>query len=382
MPSLRFYAIAFSALLFFVFFILSLYYNYSLKTSLDKTTHELEAKSRALAEAETNMSRLNGKLAERDAQLSILKRDMESLSSEYNRTKEELSVCESELFAAKREINETKSRLTETKSEFQNLLAELLGIEESVNSSIQWFRDNSVFTPSMQSLRTSISSRCVQDSKLNLACIPYVLEKYRNFRYVSEEPDRLYPLEEMLNRGGDCEDFSLLLKAFLNTMKQSGANLKVEAWKEDPHSTYTIYETDVGYVYYDNAIPHSLGYLNSIYPIVICYTTVYAPPISEGHCIVALAEKEPSSVQQLYGLEGAETFEPQTGEYKGRIGWDFFICHEGDRECERTINGITFVITNSDLFTFTDGEWKSYSMYQDRLVALEERLRRALEGED
>ena len=73
-------------------------------------------------------------------------------------------------------------------------------------------------------------------------------------------------------------------------------------------------------------------------------------------------------------LSGAETFEPQNGEYLGEVGINFQLCKDGDTECWSRIGNIPFVISDSDLYEFSNGIWKSYAFYQQNLSGLMQRI--------
>ncbi|HNT60603.1 MAG TPA: hypothetical protein PKJ97_01340, partial [Candidatus Bilamarchaeaceae archaeon] len=74
-------------------------------------------------------------------------------------------------------------------------------------------------------------------------------------------------------------------------------------------------------------------------------------------------------------LGGAETFEPQTGEYKGRIGADYYLCRDGERECGKRPGEIVFIIADNDLYHFEDGKWIGYQLYGERAEDLARRIR-------
>jgi hypothetical protein len=228
---------------------------------------------------------------------------------------------------------------------------------------------------------SKVENSCVKAGKVNLGCINYLMEEDLEFEYISETPDRLYSLEDMLNKknGGDCEDYALLLKAILSEIKNKNRSLEVEAWSPIADEEYIIYEKGDKYWYLE-AYGVEIGDLSETTPYVICYTTGRDEFGLTGHCIVALSNSEITSISNVENLDGAKVFEPQSGLYMGNVGKNraFELCKEGDTECEMQPRSIHFIIANDDLYQFVDGEWKSYHQYYDSAEILEERASESL----
>ena len=348
--------------------------NIFIGNELSATKTNLEERNAQLGEANAEIESLNGTLIRTEAELELTQDELENTSNELHLTRMDLNETSEELEDTRDELRETQGSLEEAMEEFVQLRDEVVGIEESVNSSIQWFRDNSVLPRSMNHFFWESDAGCRDGSTLKLACISFLMEKELAFTYKSEYPDQLLSIDQMINKpGGDCEDFSLFLKAYLNRLKATPADRELEAWDESGHR-YVIFEEEDGTNWYVWGSGHPLGSLQDLNPYAICFTTRYEAETFEGHCIVALSEKEITSVEDMQNLNGAETFEPQNGQYEGMVGGQYQVCQEGDTLCDRVPGSIIFVIADDDLYQFIDGEWVSYELYGEKASELEQKI--------
>ncbi len=359
------------ALLFLLsaFSLYLLWQNAALNDALEEIWNELNTTAFRLNESRADISRQSREIEVKNAEIRQTRQTLDNALSELNTTKNELATRNQELVETKKKLDETSwllnkttQVLNETKGEFLQLKADIVALEESVNSSIQWFRDNSLLPPEFDNILPSATVNCVREDAINLGCIPYFLRTKRGFDYKFESQDRLYSISEMILRGGgDCEDYSLLLKALLNSFKKTGNNYMLTGWSSGT-GEFRIYETQYGYKYYPNAVAHQFGYLQDFNSYMICYITGFNGSVLEGHCIVALSEKNITSPDSLGLLNGAETFEPQNGRYTGKIGSDFIMCVPG-YACGKTPGNIVMVVSDYDLYAFHKDEWKSYQLY-------------------
>jgi hypothetical protein len=281
-------------------------------------------------------------------------------------------------------LENTSATLSQREEEMANLTSQIDSVKNSVetlnsniNDSMKWFRDNSIMPLSLSQDYSSLKSDCVlkdgNDVTVNLGCAPNTMKNAFGFNYRSDlTRDRLYSLDEMVaNSGGDCADFSLFLKAFLASVKKdysSSDSINIIGWENDPGSGNWFYITPKKQWGYKDAKAHDFGNLKDLTPYMVCYITEFdeANNTKIGHCIVALSSLDKiSGYTDLYNLEGSELFEPQTGEYMGKVGGNITICREGDKECENAPESAMMVITGSDLYNFADSEWSSYGMDQD-----------------
>lgn len=342
------------------------------------------ALSSMLSSANSNITTLQGansgleaKVAVQQEEIALTRKTLQETLANLNSTRSELSNKESELGNLTRNMNEVKKQFIE-------IQGEVLGVSQSINESIQWFKDNSAM-PALGSFNNSLSNLwyegfidgaqrdCIFPSAsgntLNLACLNFLSGRSLSFKYKIESPDRLYSVKEMIeNEGGDCEDFSLFTKALLNTIRAGSysKDLVLEAWIPSSGYKYTVLESGKEKWYIDNAQGVLLGQLNKLHPYVMCYTVTEF----EGHCIVALSKSAIKSISDISGLSSAYTFEPQDGEYMGIIGKDFHVCKNGEDYCGGSSNDITFIISEDDLYEFKGGEWTSYGYYSSSVASL------------
>ena len=335
----------------FLIIIFLTYQSITLGSELSERTKQLNQTETQLNQANKNIENLESNLAETESELEETQNTLYSTNEELNETKSKLENTEGELNITKTQLSETINILNETIDEIIILKEEIVEIEDSINSSIQWFQDNSELPDSLDFFITRINSKCVESNKLNLGCVAYIMEDKLHFTYKPEIPDRLYSIDEMYAKmGGDCEDYSLFVKAALNSLRGSGRNLRLEAW-DYSNDKYIVYETDETQ-YYVPGEGIVLGRLNDVYPYVLCYTTHSDGVNIWGHCIVVLSENEIESVDKLNELNGAEAFEPQNGMYMGEVGRTFYICKEGEEYCDKNTNSVILIIGDDDIFRF------------------------------
>jgi len=357
--------------------------NSSLKTRLAERDSQLGLAQAGLNASLAENARINYELEGIKYEFARTNASYHEALDALNQTRKQLTYTEMRLYETEHELEGSRTELAETHSQLENLLEEVYSLEDSINSSIQWFRDNSVPPSSTHLFMLKVENSCVTGGKVNLGCINYLMEEDLEFKYISETPDRLYSLDDMLNlkSGGDCEDYSLLLKAIPSEIKEKNRSLEVEAWSPLEGEEYIIYEKGDKYWYLE-AYGVELGDLSETAPYVICYNTGMDEIGLTGHCIVALSNEEINSVSEVENLNGAKAFEPQSGLYMGNVGKNraFEVCEEGDFGCETELRSIYFIIANDDLYQFLGGEWKSYNLYYSSAETLEGRLSGALSG--
>ena len=362
------------ALALFLLAVYLIYYSLSLGNELASTLAGLSAAESKINETQIENFNLKEEIQKLTAQLNEKTVNLSKLGAKLDATEKLLYKKESELNSTKKKLSDVSLNLEETKKEFSQLSEEVIGVEKTLNESIQWFKDNAEL-PAVgtmgnelkdlwyEGFLSNVKTDCINNdgqNKLNLACVSFTMEKTLSFKYISEDPDRLFSLKEIINKdGGDCEDYSLFLKALINTLKKEKTNgwTSIEAWKSDPGYNYQI----SGKWYYKDVSGVQLEYLGNANPYVICY------PMTElqGHCIVALSDKKVTGVEDIGNLEGAYAFEPQNGAYMGKIGTDFHLCTKGERECENKGGSIIVVIGDKDLYQFKNRRWTSYEFYKN-----------------
>lgn len=333
----------------------------------EKKANDLQKENQELQQQVTDTQ---AELQEKEGLLNLTKYELYDTQTKLKTTNEELNET-------KDELNQLFGNLEDTKKEFSTLKIEVSNMQKTLNDSVDWFKDNSEL-PALNSfdgyLRnvwyegflTNVERSCtnVDDNKdvLNLACISYYMGKSLSFKYTNDEKDELYSIKEMIQReGGDCEDFSLFMKAIINHMEETTPGLRVEAWASSYGNTYQVYGNSktAEFGWYDHATAWDMGEIKLLTPYVICYTITP----EYGHCVVALSDKKITSETQVNQLKNAKLFEPQNGQYIGRIGESLDLCVNGELNCDDIANSIWIIITDDDNYQFTEGKWKGYHTY-------------------
>jgi archaellum component FlaC len=322
----------------------------------------------AEAELKSQIELLTRQVNQKDAEISNLTVSLDQKEMQLSSVSERLDETEHELNQTKTELASKETRLEEAEEHFQELKDEIKEVESSLDETLQWLQDNSHMSAQTEYFIEYSDRKCVDGNDLNLACVAMFMDMHLDFVYVDEPNDKLNSIDEMIAKGGgDCEDFSLFLKALLNDYQ---ANANLLTWEEGT-GKFIIHSTSTKQWFYEDAEPLNLGKLKNYYPAVFCYVTSYTTYRLEGHCIVALPVKEITSRAELHYLDGAETFEPQTGEYMGTIGKEFKFC---EQDCGTVPGDSIIVITDSDIYQMIDGRWESIEEQKEKLDELKQSL--------
>lgn len=353
--------------------------NASLTGSLADARASLNKTKAEKAGLEATLIRTQGSLMDREQQVTDLSSRLGGTELELNETQATLAQREEELQEARNLSQQKEEQLAGLRDEFRALESDIRETQETINESIQWFRDNSEMPPDLRGFSDSVTGDCREGSGYNLACFAFILERDDNFRYLNETTDRLYSLEEIVQRsGGDCEDYSLLLAAMLRSLAKEDPDEELVAWTPSPGEKFTVYERGTRTWYYDGHAVE-LGALGSVYPYPICYLTDVSGDTPIGHCIVALSTKKAGDAGGLAGLDNARAFEPQNGEYMGRVGTTFHLCADGEMDCAHE-GDIIMVMGEDDLYEFGDGRWDSLEIQGGKAGEMLAKVSEAMEA--
>lgn len=313
---------------------------------------------------ETENNILNGTLiltqedlAEEQELSSSLDAELEATEQQLNQTESSLEQCEEDLESESSELEVCLSRneelgefLNETRTELELLGENLDAFEAQIKQSMAWFTENSNLDVFPASLKYQVD-KCTSNTEINSACIPIVMKEEKDWAYKVDEGDELQSLESIsLNKGGDCEDWSLYFKAAYNYLKEDGRPERYLVSAVPGTGDFQIY----GSHYYADAESKEVGTTyDNVY--IICY---------DSHCIVAISDAEIKNSSDVYKLRGAPAIEPQNGQYMFTIGGTLApdIC--SPEECEYT--DIWTIITDDDIYDFHyNWNWVGYSDYYE-----------------
>lgn len=327
------------------------------------------------------ISYLNGSLTDTQNELEAEKQTSASLREELeateqllNDTNASLQECDSELDGKTHELSVCLTRNDElsefldvTQEKLELLGTELSSFEEQISQSMSWFKENSNIEVYPASLKYQVD-KCTSNTEINAACIPIVMKEEKGWDYKIDEGDDLQSLEEIsLNKGGDCEDWSLYFKAAYNYLKEEDRSERYIVSAVPGTGDFEIY----GPHYYAEAESKEVGTTED-YVYVICY---------DSHCIVAISDVEIKNSSDIYKLRGAPAIEPQNGQYMFTIGDPLApdICSPDTcGDMTYAPYDIWMIITDDDIYDFHyNSAWVGYSdyyrianYYQERVEAM------------
>ena len=342
---------------------------------------------------------LSAKQAGSEMKLQQLSEEHNQLSGSYTRLSQQLDAEKENVSASAAKISQLLSQLAEKEKQLAEsrvnleqqqqkvaaIYSDLSALETSINASMSWFKGNAALPESygtqLETFKRRMYEDCVDKSELNLACLSYLMENTAfsiHYRTDSEKgrDDFLQSVKQTIDSGwGDCEDYSLIFKAELNTIKAAHPGLAPIAFTGGGTGDFRVYPKESipvseseSYWYVPNAAKVQLGTLDSLYPYVICFRQ----NSQNGHCTVALSENRIGSSDELGKLYGAQVFEPQTGQYLGTVGTEYSVCSSND--CLYELRAIMLVISDDDLYKFEGGEWVGYRDYSARVAQEKEAL--------
>ncbi|MCI0503899.1 hypothetical protein L0Y65_04260 [Candidatus Micrarchaeota archaeon] len=366
--------LAIGTIAFLALFLQSSSENKNLRAELAATKANLSSAQYALGMREDELERKNGDIGRQQEQIGNLSLALAGRLSDIEELRERLNESEAEL-------EKTKNTLAEAEEDIARIREEAIAMDGQISESIQWFRDNSALPSTLKTDRfmNKVEKNCEKDDTLNLACVSYLMEEELGFVYKDDPTgDRLYSIDEIIARkGGDCEDYSLFFKAFLNGIRQE--DLGIEAFTAGA-GKYVVYE-DAGegrYWYYEDSEGVAIGNAENSNPYSVCYFFETQGATRIGHCLIMLTNRTIDSPDDITNanLAGSALFEPQDGRYMGGIGEEFTVCEDGDSSCGMRDYALAFIITDADLYHFSEGKWNYYEGRKEELGALLESLER------
>ncbi len=328
----------------------------------------------------TKLSELEYTKAKCQTNLHILQHELEQTSNELTHTKSELANktveiegLEGQLAQVRREAARAGSESEQLSQELKNALNQTQAVLGAIDKIRSWISTNAEINNKNS---TWAIDRCRQGNSFNLACLVFKLGRRYGIKYAADKGDKLEGIYEFLKSGkGDCEDFSMLIKAFLNGVKKERPDLRVLAWKQGT-GRFVVYRNDDGsYWYYDNAESIELGKLRGLKPAMVCYGI----NDSVGHCVVALMDK---NITDPGSIIGAHVIEPQTGEYLGTIGNSSISgLNRGPCTNEEYPICVYYIITDDDAWIYSvnsNARWYSLKDVEENLEKVAEQAQNTL----
>ncbi|MEM4332366.1 MAG: hypothetical protein QW500_03750 [Candidatus Micrarchaeia archaeon] len=264
-------------------------------------------------------------------------------------------------------FSEFKAKYIDLKDRYSNLLgySETLkkGLDEfesSLMSKWQWIKGNAVIQPKdMSRISGPLDSYCGPDIKI--PCIAAVLQLKEGFGYISDYGDQIKSVSDFINdKGGDCEDWSLFMKSYINSQRDGKM---IRAFATGGDDDYEIFQDGSDIYYYSNARDVKIGKKGTLECIVICHDMG-----DYGHCVLAFASRE-ANVSIFDRINGAQAVEPQNGQLIGEVERDDNDSSKFYLKVSKTTYKlpIYILVTDNDLYLYDDGVWSSYGSQFEKL---------------
>jgi len=281
-----------------------------------------------------------------------------------------------------------QERNAELTGEIQTTVTDLREFETHIQESMAWFQRNATFegNPQYSSLNRDIEQNCLSIAsnrcQINLSCLSWRNNVY-GFRYipdetVSERSDYLHDLDAIYkNRGGDCEDYSLLVNAQIRHLKSqcqaaNATNVQYISSEDAPgerhyvNSGQTVYLPDKKETLLPATHQHHHivcgSFPRHIFPDQISQTDA----ASFGHCLLGFSDRPlNTATDSKTFLENAILVEPQNGSLIANRPRDVGLEILTDAFPTSTTY-LFLLISDRDLYTFNayDNQYQWYG-YQD-----------------
>ena len=300
-----------------------------------------------------------------------LKSNIQTLEENFKFLQKNYDILTNENQKIKDENKLLKQESTLINSEMKNVQIELSKAEDKLNEfqitvqdSIQWFKQNiNIENYEDYDLIKEELNQCIHyqnGCRIDLLCL-HSINKNNGFRYkldeeTSKKVDFLQDLKQIFNnKGGDCEDISLLFRAEYNYLLNQCLR------------NYSRNEI----------IPYTRNIeINKTYMYIVCGTWDPKETVTgwAGHCMVALSKAPIISTGDVYSsIKTSTLIEPQNGQFEGHMDDTDTIHIFPDGQPPNTLHYIYFVITDDDLkifYAYSD-EVKWFG-YQDFMIYIDD----------
>ena len=344
-----------------------------------------------------------------------LKKEIEVLKLRINEKEEQLKGLGNNLKEVEKEkrtiegeaerLETEKDKLSENydslRVEAYNILSEVEIFEGRIIDSLEWFNTNSNVDNILDysGVQTDLHKSCIhlenRECQIKLSCIPFINEEKNGFGYLNDTDsgkDFMQDLKSIYeNKGGDCEDISLLTNAEINYLKD-----ECNRQKEDyQHLVFIGYEEAKGQKHFlenheEYFIKDTKDYKFELkHHYIVCgnlplkpWETKTIPKESwliGGHCLLAFSDIAlETGIKE--SMNQALLIEPQTGEIMFDMRRNKVIQIPEDEYVEGSFIYLIFDEDNMYLFDLFGQEykWVSYSELLSRLVESKISLKQVL----
>jgi hypothetical protein len=265
------------------------------------------------------------------------------LEENYNILSEDYNALEVEYNSLKEENTQLREEQIQTGQEVEATLAKIEEFDQKIEEDMAWFRDNNNIKGKYRGPTKELTLRddCVEYSQdeclIKLACLPlfslhiWDIEYGEDIKLYGKE-DRLQSLTELIeNKVGDCEDYSLLITAEINYLKEvcldKGYSLNEIFFEGIVEGNRNYFITPSWY--YEDAEAYVLpkDYVHA-YPV--CGTWL-EDGTEFGHCVTAITNTKVRSSSDIdYALGNSILVESSNGWLAPVAEWLYIIILEDD----------------------------------------------------
>ncbi len=308
-----------------------------------------------------------------------LKQEYDTLQVFQNTLKLNYDLLEDNCDQLKRENSELKENMSALNVKMQEIVVEidkavdqLNDFETTVRVSMDWFKNNNNINNfgKYAEIKEELKNQCLElaenSCQINLKCIAEVNENndfmYRTDIEWTAKEDFLQSLGSIYkNKGGDCEDFSLLFTAEYNYL--------VNECNRNNSRTVNI----------SSHVSEELISGDYMYPVCGTFDPEGVLENLGGHCVVAMVNKPIINTSDLYNnLKDAVLVEPQIGEIILNLNETNLISLFKKGQAPNTLYYLSIIITEDDLKLFYEWseevEWKGYTDFLDYIQPLKEKI--------
>lgn len=385
---------------------------YTLSGEKDALALALEKSGQANANLSAAIALLEGQLTVLDSQKAALIAQVAQITTERDSARAQVDDANAQILT----LNSTVSRQT---GKIESLVADINAtkktlddFEKQINASTSWFSNNSNITKVMQfrEMQNQLSAFCIDvygdTCRIKLSCPRLVNDEYSQFEYITDsslfgKADKLQSLQEFAdNRGGDCEDYSLAVKAELNYLVQKCNERGLTKIEYEPveiaqGQRYIIkqdtYSNPPVTWFYENSKGTQLPLNYSNYHVV-CGTfavglSTNGTVVLGGHCLLGFSKIRIANSSDIYpAISDAYFVEPQTGyavDTTGYVKPQSGQAHADD--FRSTQASIWAIITGDDFYVYSQQDngtwvWRGYKDIYGQTEGIRASLERIISG--
>jgi len=380
---------------------------FSLSSERDALSDSLAYSDKLNANLTAQVQDLEGRLKIVSGQKDSLLGQVDALTVERDGIQRQLEAANASIVSLNSTVSQQSGKIGALVSSINATKKSLDDFERQINESIAWFSNNTdiLAVRQFREMKNQLELFCIDVSgdtcRIKMACPRLVNDEYSQFEYKTDQKlygkeDKLQSLQEFAdNRGGDCEDYSLAVKAELNYLVQKCKDkglmkIQFEPVEEAEGQKYIIkqdtYSNPPVTWYYDNAkaVQVPLAYSNyaEVCGTFAVGTSTNGSVTLGGHCLLGFSKVKISGSSDVYAaINDMHFVEPQTGYLVDTTGYEKPSTGQAlPADFRNTQASIWAIITDDDFYVYSlgdDGAW-TWRGYKD-IYGSTEQLRSSLD---